>query len=319
MFKFFKKPALTYDEMDNMPISQLIKTKQNIYYKGAICEPDKDTLTDLISARIKTLVENTVDTILTIEVAGVDNKVLEITTETFNNKVKDFVNENKLHGYQYNSSGYFTGYYFEDNPSIIIESLSVHEYINFSTSNTIKSSAKQIIDKIEANKESFDEMVKVVTPYQYLVPTVDYVQLSSSSPWEVNGLYITPEMLEGYMAAVTPVLDDEEAANGLRHKIINSFRLASGGNPSVIDYNRPSVSVPTPEKWKQTYYEDIKPAEERRERCKDVLEEIKGTITAEEIIDTLKREKLMDKLNYLTDGQIVKQFPEDFKYIHHFE
>ena len=300
--------------MDNMPISQLIKTNQDIYYKGAFYHPYKDTLTDLISSRIKTLVENTVDAILTIEVAGVDNMVLEITTETFNNKVKDFVNENKLHGYRYNSSDYC----FENSPSIIIESLSVHEYINLSTSNTILSSAKQIIDKIGANKESFDELVKVVTPYQYLVPTVDYVQLSNGGPWTIDDLCITPEMLEGYMAAVTPVLDDEEAANRLRHKIIKSFRRASGGYPSAIDYDRPSVSVPTPEKWKQTYYEDIKPAEERRERCKDVLEEIKGTITAEEIIDKLKREKLMDKLYYLTDGKIVEQFPEDFKYIHHF-
>ena len=191
MFKFFKKPALTYDEMDNMPISQLIKTKQNIYYKGAICQPDKDTLTDLISSRIKKLVENTVDTILTIEVAGVDNMVLKVTTETFNNKVKDFVTENKLHGYRYNSSGDWK--YFENNPSIIIESLSVHEYINLSTSNTIMSSAKQIIDKIETNKESFHELVKVVTPYQYLVPTVDYVQLSNGSLWKIDGLCITPE------------------------------------------------------------------------------------------------------------------------------
>ena len=167
----------------------------------------------------------------------------------------------------------------------------------------------------EQGKKLFDGLKALVEKNRYLLPVVDAIKVTThfDDIWYIDSISITPEMVDGYMTAVTPVIDDTEATERLREKIINSFRKEVAGSPEKLDYNKPKVSVPEPNAWKKEYYEKIKPEEERRERSKAIIEEIRGSITEHDIMQEVGRRKLKAKLMELTDGEIAKAFPEDYK------
>jgi hypothetical protein len=177
----------------------------------------------------------------------------------------------------------------------------------------VYSVACDIAHLADSQIKSFEELKELVSKYQYLVPVIDHIQVNHSCDWSIGYIFITPEMLEGYMDAVRPVLDDDEAFGRLREKIIETFRRYANGNPENVDYNKPTVPVPAPEDWKKRYYGTIKPEEERRERSKAIIEEIRGSITENDIMQEVGRRKLKAKLMALTDGEIAKAFPEDYK------
>ena len=92
---------------------------------------------------------------------------------------------------------------------------------------------------------------------------------------------------------------ESEIPNSKRKEIISSFRTASYGHNAKVDFNTPRVTVHTPDEWKKIYYERIKPEAERRERCKDVIEEIKGQMTRDDVLRSIGIAELVDKCRLL--------------------
>ena len=320
MFKFLRKfnKPIEVAALDRIPIRDLTKLDVRISFKGEIVDLNIYNVTDIVADRLRTLLAGMTETNLSVEpvsdvildadrVVHPSENILYVTARDFNKEVDDYVTENKLYG-----DGYWCGDVFPST-NAVRSKLAVTKSINtMQDEESVYSVAYNIAHMVDTHRKTFEALKELVDKYQYLVPVIDHIRVNHSCDWSIGDIFITPEMLEGYMDAVRPVLDDE-AFGRLRENIIETFRLHANGNPENVDYNKPTVPVPAPEDWKKRYYGTIKPEEERRERSKAIIEEIRGSITENDIMQEVGRRKLKAKLMALTDGEIAKAFPEDYK------
>lgn len=316
MLKFlsrFKKP-FPVQALDRIPINELEKINARIDLGGEIVKMSPATLVNIISSRVIALVKEKAGVTLDVDLYCPTYSCMHFAMKEFNKEVDSFAQENKLYGWKATPS--ICGGWIEDGYSALTEKVKVGKSLNAHTEDmTIHAFADLLATMAEQGKKLFDGLKALVEKNRYLLPVVDAIKVTThfDDIWYIDSISITPEMVDGYMTAVTPVIDDTEATERLREKIINSFRKEVAGSPEKLDYNKPKVSVPEPNAWKKEYYEKIKPEEERRERSKAIIEEIRGSITEHDIMQEVGRRKLKAKLMALTDGEIAKVFPEDYK------
>lgn len=320
MFKFlrkFKKP-IEVAALDRIPICDLVKLDCRISFKGEVVDLTQYNLTEVVADRLRTLLEGMTEVSLSVE--PVDDVVLDagtivhpsenmlyVTAREFHKEVADYVTENKLYG---------DGYWCRDiypSKDAVCSKLAITKKVNtFREDQSVYSVAYDIAHMAHCQSKSFEELKELVGKYQYLVPVVDHLKVNHGCNWSIGGIFITPEMLEGYMTTVRPVLDDEEAFGRLRENIIDTFRMHANGKPENVDYNNPTVPVPAPDDWKKRYYGNIKPEEERRKRNREIIDEIRGSIAEHEKMDDAKNMMLLQRLLSLNDADMKKVFPDNF-------
>ena len=324
MFKFlrkFKKP-IEVAALDRVPISDLTKLDCRVSFKGEIVDLTMYNVTDIVADRLRALLDGKTDVKLSVEpvndvildagrVLHPGENILYVTASDFNKEVADYVTENKLYG-----DGYWCdGDIYHPSKNAVGSKLAITRSINtIREDQSMYSVACDIAHMADKHSKSFEELKKLIAKYQYLVPVVDHIRVNHGCNWSIGDFFITPELVDGYMTAVRPVLDNESFGR-LREKVIEKFRIASNGNPEAVDYNKPTVAVPAPESWQHLYYNSIKPEEERRERNRDIIEEIRGTIAEHERMTELGHKRLVQRLSSLLDGELAKAFPEDVKHI----
>ena len=315
LFKLFFKP-IDVTALDDIRLSDIMKLTGRLRDGSKIIVLDKDKdhranqLRQLIADRLKLLIgwsgQADVST-LTIDCCG----SISVFDEEFNKMVREYATEHKLY---YELSSWPACFYNatdEIRPSDIYNAIGkplAYSY-NFNPEcqeDTLAGMARVIAKGIVDAHRSFDNLQQVVLEFEWAVPVVEYIGTYSSGNdelgapvWHVENFSITPEKLNGFMDEAKNILQDDEAIAEWRKEIISNFRTASYGNNAKVDYNTPVVTVSTPDDWKKTYYERIKPEAERRERCKDVIEEIKGQMTRDDVLRSLGIAELVDKCRLL--------------------
>lgn len=319
MFKFlrkFKKP-IDVAVLDRIPIRDLTKLNVRISFKGKIVDLNICNVTDVVADRLRTLLDGMTEAKLIVEpvddvildadrVVHPSENILYVTSREFNKEVADYVTENKLYG-----DGYWCGDLFPSKDAVGSK-LAVTERINtMREEESVYSVACDIVHRVDTHRKTFENLKELVDKYQYLVPVIDHIKVNHSRDWSIGDIFITPEMMEGYMDAVRPVLDDDEAFGRLREWVIDTFRLHANGKPENVDYNKPTVPVPAPEDWKTRYYGTIKPEEERRERNREIISEIRGNIAEHESMNDANHMRLLQRLLSLSDADMEKVLSEN--------
>lgn len=280
LFKLFLKP-IDVSALDHMPLKDIMNFTGRLQDGDKIIVLDKDKghranqLRQLIADRLKLLIgwSGQADaSALTIDSNHADS--ITVFDEEFNKMVREYATEHKL--YQEVSSWRMGSY------DGIDETLAYsYHFKPECEKDTLAYMAKVITKDIVNAHRSFDNLQQIARKFEWAIPVVEYIRTYPSGNddwgapvWHIENLSITPENLNGFMDEAKNILQDEEAIAEWRKEIISSFRNASYGHNAKVDFNIPSIIISTPEDWKKTYYEKIKPEAERRERCKDVIEEI---------------------------------------------
>lgn len=314
LFKLFLKP-IDVTALDDMRLHDIMKLTGRLQDGNKIIVLAKDKghrvsqLRELIVKRIKALIgwSGQVDvSTLSIENAG----LISIIPIEFNKTVGDYTVENKIYR---ESSAWFTA----PGDNVIRDTL-VYSYQSNPCNNydTLGSVVKSVIKDIVRAQRTFDNLQLVINDYKWAIPVVDYIRVGTTgndiydaSAWEVINFGITPEMVNGFIEEAGTILQDSEAVTAWRSQIINSFRTASYG--SKVDFNTPRITVKTPEEWRKEYYEKIKPEAERRERCKDIIEEIKGPVdnevTTQTILNRMGIAEFVEKCRIMAIEQGLKE------------
>jgi len=225
---------------------------------------------------------------------SVDGTGLSVHNEKFDAEVREFITENKL-AYP---EMYMSGLYYHE---VLLGKLGFHNRISGSSDDRISGEVSGTARLFERKKNAFEALKKFIEDKKWLVQCVNRINLSSiedndyNIEWSILDLEITPELLDGFISTVKMVvtagLTDEEAGAWRQH-IIEMFRAHAYRSIASVDFNWPSITIDTPEKWKKDYHERYKPEQERRERCAGVLEEIRGKIDTTDI----KRQALLQQL-----------------------
>lgn len=303
LFKLFRKP-IDVPALDDMRLSDIMKLTGRLQDGNKIIVLAKDKghrvsqLQHIIADRIKLLIgwsgQADVST-LTIDFYG----SISVFDEEFNKMVREYATEHKLYhevsNWAFGTSNGINdtlAYAYHFNPECQEE--------------TLAGMVKVIIKGIVNAHRSFDNLQQVVREFEWAVPVVEYIKAYPSGNdewgapvWHIAYFSITPETLNGFMDEAKNILKDDEAIAEWRKEIIASFRTASYGNNAKVDFNTPNVTVITPDEWKKIYYERIKPEAERRERCKDVIDEIKGQMTRDDVLRSIGIADLVDKCRLL--------------------
>ena len=303
LFKLFLKP-IDVTALDDMRLSDIMKLTGRLRDGNKIIVLDKDKghrvnqLRQLITDRLKLLIgwSGQADvSALTFDCGG----SILVFDEEFNKMAREYATEHKL--------------YHEVSSWAMGISNGIHDPLAYSypfnpenQEDTLANMAKVITKGIVNAHRSFDNLQRIVRNFEWAIPVVEYIRVYPSGNddwdapvWHIENLSLTPENLNGFMDEAKNILQDEEAIAEWRKEIIASFRTASYGHHAKVDFNTPSVTVHTPDEWKKTYYERIKPEAERRERCKDVIEEIKGQMTRDDVLRSLGIAELVDKCRLL--------------------
>lgn len=283
-----------------MRLRDIMKLTGSLQDGNKIIVLDKDKgnresqLQHIIAERLKLLIGLSGQTV-TINFRSPDT----VVDEEFNKMVREYATEHKLyHGVSTCSMGVFNG---------IKDDLAYsYNFYPECRKDTLADMVKVITKDIVNAHRSFNNLQQIVRKFEWAIPVVEYIRVFLSGVdffdgpvWQVENLSITPENLNGFMDEAKNILQDDEAIAEWRKEIISSFRTASYGTNGKVDFNTPSVTVSTPDEWKKTYYERIKPEAERRERCKDVIEEIKGQMTRDDVLRSIGIAELVDKCRLL--------------------
>lgn len=303
LFKLFLKP-IDVPALDDMRLHDIMKLTGRLQDGNKIIVLAKDKahrvsqLQHIIADRIKLLIgwSGQVDvSTLTTDCCG----SISVFDEEFNKMVREYATEHKLYNeVSYSVMGFVNGindrlaYSYHFNPECQEE--------------TLADMAKLIIKGMVNAHRSFHNLQQIVQKFEWAIPVVEYIRTYPSGNdewgapvWHIKHFSITPETLNGFMDEAKNILQDDEAIAEWRKEIIASFRTASYGHNAKVDFNTPNVTVSTPDEWKKTYYERIKPEAERRERCKDVIDEIKGPMTRDEVLRSMGIADLVDKCRLL--------------------
>jgi hypothetical protein len=303
LFKLFLKP-IDVSALDDMRLHDIMKLTGRLQDGNKIIVLAKDKghrvsqLQHIIADRIKLLIgwsgQADIST-LTLDCCG----SISVFDEEFNKMAREYATEHKLY---YEVSTWAMG-----SSNGIDDSLAYRYHFNPECQEeTLADMVKVIIKGIVNAHRSFDNLQRVVREFAWAVPVVEYIKTYPSGNdewgapvWHISCFSITPETLNGFIDGAKNILQDDEAIAEWRKEIIASFRTASYGHNAKVDFNTPNVTVSTPDEWKKTYYEKIKPEAERRERCKDVIDEIKGPMTRDDVLRSMGIADLVDKCRLL--------------------
>lgn len=305
LFKLFLKP-IDVTALDDMRLFDIMKLTGRLRDGNKIIVLDKDKghranqLRQLITDRLKLLIgwSGQAD----VSALTIDNNYADSITvfdEEFNKMVREYASEHKL--------------YHEVSSWVMNISNGINDTLAYSyhfnpenQEDTLANMVKVITKGIVNAHRSFDNLQRIVRNFEWAIPVVEYIRVYPSGNddcgapvWHIENLSITPENLNGFMDEAKNILQDDEAIAEWRKEIISNFRTASYGHNAKVDFNTPSVTVHTPDEWKTTYYTRIKPEAERRERCKDVIEEIKGQMTRDDVLRSIGITELVDKCRLL--------------------
>lgn len=316
LFKLFLKP-IDVSALDDMRLSDIMKLTGRLQDGNNIIVLAKDKdhrvsqLQHIIADRIKLLIgwSGQADvSALTIEFH--DDTII-VSDEKFNKLAHEYAAEHKLYCVA-TSWTTWRGFYNAIDETVQYS----YNFTPESQKGTLADMAKVITDDMVKAHRSFDSLRQVARKFDWAVPVVEYIRVYASGKdvydapvWHISNFSITPENLNGFLAAAKDILQDDKVIAEWRKEIISNFRIASYGNNVEVDYNVPSVMVITPDEWKKTYYETIKPAAERRERCKDVIEEIKGQMTRDDVLRSLGIVELVDKCRLLASEHASTEGP----------
>ncbi len=304
LFKLFQKP-IDVSALDDMRLHDIMKLTGRLRdgNKIIVLHKDKDhrvsQLQHTIADRIKLLIgwsgQADVFSALTLDCCG----SITVFDEEFNKMVREYATEHKLyHEVSSWSMGTSNG---------INDSLAYSYHFNPECQEeTLANMAKAIAEAIVNAHRSFDNMQRLMQRFEWAVPVVEYIRVYPSGndewgapEWHVSSLAITPENLNGFMDEAQNILHDGEAVTEWRKEIIASFRTAAYGRKAKVDFDEPTITVSTPEEWKKTYYGVVKPEAERRERCKEVIEEIQGQMSRDDVLRSIGIAELVDKCRLL--------------------
>jgi len=303
LFKLFLKP-IDVSALDDMRLHDIMKLTGRLQDGNKIIVLAKDKahrvsqLQHIIADRIKLLIgwSGQADvSALTFDCCG----SISVFDEEFNKMVREYATEHKLyHEVSTWAMGCSNG---------INDTLVYRYHFNPECQDDTLADVTKVIIKVVVNAHrSFDNLQRVVREFEWAIQVVEYIRVYPSGNdewgapvWHIENLGITPENLNGFMDEAKNILQDEEALAEWRKEIIASFRTASYGHNAMVDFNTPMVTVHTPDEWKKIYYERIKPEAERRARCKEVIEEIKGQMTRDDVLRSLGIAELVDKCSLL--------------------
>ena len=305
IFEKFRKPV-TADELKMMRICDIVNSNRCLLDKNAPPYPEHNIC--IVKDVFEELLHEKLGTDVTVWVDGIG---LGVQDDKFNAEVKEFITENKL---EYPEAWACTiispdvwrsGYH-----DAIIDKLTFMNRISGCSDDRIGGEVSGTVRLYERKKNAFEALKKFMEDKRWLVQCVNRIHLSSvedndyNIEWSISDLEITPELLDGFISTVKMVvtagLTDEEAGAWRQH-IIEKFRTYAYGSIASVDFDKPSVTIGTPEKWKKDYHETYKPEQERRERCAGVLEEIRGKIDITDILNCLERNKRQLLLQQLVE------------------
>ena len=316
LFKLFLKP-IDVAALEDMRLHDIMKLTGRLQDGNKIIVLAKDKghrvsqLQHIIADRIKLLIgwSGQADvSALTIEFH--DDTII-VSDEKFNKLAHEYAAEHKLYC-DATSWTTWRGFYNAIDEAVQYS----YNFTPESQKGTLVDMAKVITDGMVKAHRSFDSLQRVVRKFDWAIPVVEYIRVYPSGDddcgapvWHIENFSITPENLNGFMNEAKNILQDDEAIAEWRKEIIASFRTASYGHNAKVDFNTPSVTVHTPDEWKEIYYERIKPEAERRERCKDVIEEIKDQMTRDDVLRSLGIAELVDKCRLLASEHASTEGP----------
>jgi hypothetical protein len=323
IFEKFRKPV-TADELKMMRICDIVNSSRCLLDKHVSPYPEHNIC--IVKDVFEELLHEKLGPDVTVWVNGI---VLGVRDDTFNAGVREFITENKLVYPESWACTIFSpvawngGYHdaiidkltFPEQMNggyhdAIIVKLAFLEQISGCSDDRISGEVSGTVRLYERKKNAFEALKKFMEDKRWLVQCVNRIHLSSvedndyNIEWSISDLEITPELLDGFISTVKMVvtagLTDEEAGAWRQH-IIEKFRTHAYGNITSVDFDKPSATIGTPEKWKKDYHEKYKPEQERRERCAGVLEEIRGKIDIADILNCLERNKRQLLLQQLVE------------------
>lgn len=301
LFKLFLKP-IDVSALDDMRLSDIMKLTGRLRDGDKIILLDKDKarrmtcLRQLIADRLKLLIgwSGQADvSALTFDTDTAES--ITVFDAEFNKRAIEYATEHKLY---YEQTSWTMGSYNGIHDTLVY----AYHFNPEIQKDTLSTAAKTITKGLVNAHRSFSNLQQAVQKFEWAIPVVEYVRIFPSgnddwdaSLWQISNFSITPETFNGFVDEAKNILQDDEAVAEWRKEILTKFRTASYGNNAKVDFNTPIVVVSTPDDWKKTYYETIKPEAERRERCKDVIEEIKGQMTRDDVLRSLGIAGLVDK------------------------
>jgi len=255
---------------DYLSLSDIMDSDMKFSINGVSYEPSQTNLASGIAARLKQIVSSRVKAPDLDISASLDGHLIECNLAEHNADAETFVMSNKLdipYGYSINarecpSELSAVLYYVKWRPKVELDH----------NSSTLSDVAEQMVTDIMSATASFSNLKSLGGLLQSVVPVVDRVLVSRTADngWTIDGYQITPELLDGFMAECQKTLDEQEL-RAFRSHLVDELSMYGS-----VDYDYPSVHADTPEKWREQYRTVIEPAQRRRERCKDVIEEIKS-------------------------------------------
>ena len=296
MLKIFEKlrKPLTAEQISQMNIGDIVHSNRRLLNDDAPVNIDFNAciVKDLLSKQLKEKVSPDLE----VEIVGTS---FYVRNNKYAAEVKEFVEANKLaypedYVTSFAFSHSYTGWH-----NAINDKLTYNIGFSFGYSDTIAGAVADVKHKVKEKEEMFAKLKELMAGKQDLVQRVKEIYLGilphlmdEIGDWYICNLQITPELMNEFVDFMRishgGTLTDEEA-DAWRDEIIAKFRSASYAGD--VDYNRPTISVDMPEKWITEYHEKIKPAQERRERCADVLKEIRGKIDVNAILNSLGAQK----------------------------
>lgn len=303
LFKLFLKP-FNIASLDDMRLSDIMTLTGRLQDGNKIIVLDKDEgcraiqLRQLIADRIKLLIGYSGQADVSALTFDIYGNTITVSDEGFNKLAREYATEHKL---------------YCDKSSWMSSGNDIDEAVQYSYSfkpesqeGTLADMSKVITRDIVHAHRSFDNLQRIVRNFEWAIPVVEYIRVYGSGTddwgapaWHISNFSITPENLNGFLDAAKGILQDDEAIAEWRKEIISSFRTACYEYNAKVDYNKPSVTVSTPGEWKETYYKTIKPEAERRDRCKDVIDEIKGQMTRDDVLRSIGIAETVEKCRLL--------------------
>ena len=290
---------------DQMSLSDIMDSSMKFSINGVSYEPTQTNLASGIAARLKQIVSSRINAPDLDISASLDGHLIECNLAEHNAEAETFVMSNKLdiqYGYSINalecpSEMSAVLYYVKWRPRVELDH----------NSSTLSDVADRMVTGIMSAMASFSSLKSLGGLLQSVVPVVDRVLVyrTADDGWAIDGYQITPELLDGFIAECKNVLDEQEVRAFRSHLVDELSRYG------YVDYDYPSVQADTPEKWRELYRTLIEPAQRRRERCKDVIEEIesnplfkkaKSVISTESEFNEYKSDRLLNQL-------ILKRLP----------
>ena len=289
------KRPISEQELDRMPICDIMRLRRRICANGTLIVPDGDddtrkaTLRKLVADRIYGLLSSGYDGKISVyNVHDSDyNEIIGCSDMEFNSTVKEFALAHKL--YRSRSCDWDpSDWDLSDwDPNLFVTVSAASYGVNPRLSeDSIEDTCDKVIVIFADEKSNFERLKDLVQKYEWAIPVVKRINVrldTADDEWKVDWLKITPEMLDGFMEAARNHLDAEEA-EAYRNDIIKRFRNEIRETKCHADFDYPIVAVMPPDAWKVTYHEKIKPTMERRARCKDTVDEINRGINPLELM-----------------------------------